>query len=399
MVWSKASKNLNLLFLFVSVAIGLVYLLTSGGDTPYNYSIRLSEAFLNGRYWIEENPPWLSELIPAGQNRFYMVYPPMPAIMAFPFVLIFGASFPQQLLAHLIGIGIVFMTMKISYLMTNDKWISIWAALAVGIGSIVWFLASVGSVWYIGQISACFWLLCAIYESLHKKRPLLVGLLLGAAYLSRVHVIISLPFFVYLLFENRKKNISWNSLRIIILTCVGMLPYLLFNFWYNFVRFGSIFDKGYFILPGILNELNAPWFKYGLINIIYMPEHLRTIFWSFPKISNVFPYVIPSWNGLAIWITSPFFIYALFASVRNGKNIFAWISILSIFMIVGSHGGNGFAQFGYRFAVDFYPFLIFLTIQGVHRSKFRIHWLLLLLAIVVNMWGVIWINKFGWVMF
>jgi hypothetical protein len=58
----------------------------------------------------------------------------------------------------------------------------------------------------------------------------------------------------------------------------------------------------------------------------------------------------------------------------------------------------GWTQFGYRYAIDFYPFLTLLTIKGVTKTGLRWHhWLLLFIGILVNAWGVIFINKLGFV--
>ncbi|KKU10115.1 MAG: hypothetical protein UX13_C0020G0007, partial [Candidatus Woesebacteria bacterium GW2011_GWB1_45_5] len=180
----------------------------------------------------------------------------------------------------------------------------------------------------------------------------------------------------------------------------GFLPFLLFNFHYNYVRFGVFWDRAYFILPHILGELDKPWFAKGVTNIAYIPDNLRAMFWSFPKILKGPPYIQPSWAGLSIWITTPALFYSLFAPFREKIVKFAWLAVLPIFLVVASHGGTGWAQFGYRFAVDFYPFLVLLTIKAAAGSGLKWHhWLLLAIGIIVNLWGVLWINKFGWVSF
>ncbi len=317
----------------------------------------------------------------------------MPAILALPFVSIFGQKFQQQYLAHLLGAGIVVLTILLSWQIKKNLKLAVWSGLLIGFGSIVWFLSSVGSSWYLGQITAAFFLTAALVEALGKKRQFLVGVFLGVAYLSRIHTILSLPLFLYLL---KGRNWFKNYFKL----GLGILPFVFFNFYYNFVRFGSIFDKGYFLLPAILNETNAPWFVKGVVNVSYIPNNLKLAFWSFPKILNYFPYIQPSWAGLAIWITTPAFVYALFAPIKETVVKFSWFAIIPIFLVVLSHGGTGSVQFGYRFAVDFYPILTFLTIKSVARTGLKWHhWVLLLTGILVNLWGVIWINKFGWVSF
>ncbi|MCL4382508.1 MAG: hypothetical protein M1575_00720 [Patescibacteria group bacterium] len=383
----KSSLGLFLLFSLSA----FIYWLTSGGTTPYNYFVRLADAFLQGRYWLTEQPSWLSELVPAGPGKFYVIQPPMAAIIALPFVAFFGKNFPQQILAHLIGAGIVVMTFLLAQTVTHNRKIALWSAILSGFSSIIWYLSATGSVWYLGQLTACFFLLAAVREAVGQRRLSLVGVFIGAAYLSRIHTILAIPFFLYLLKEKilTLKNIFLFSFPIVI--------FLGFNAVYNFVRFGVFYDKGYYLIPGILNE---PWFTQGMLNPVYLLEHLRIMFLEMPKRLDYFPFVQPSWYGLAIWITTPAFIYSLTANIKETVVKFAWLAIFLIFLLVGLRGGTGWTQFGYRYAVDFYPFLLFLTIKGVARSGLKWHhWLLLLSGIIVNLWGVIWINKFGWVSF
>lgn len=376
-------------YILIFLSFILLYLVTSGGNTPYDYFTRLAGAFIQGKYYLIENPSWLSELIPAGEGRYFVAYPPMPAILSIPFVYLFGLRFHQQLLAHILGAGFVVLTIKLSYIIKKDKILATWSGLLVGTSSIIWFLSSVGSSWYLGQVCAAFFLMAAIVESLSRKRLVLIGIFLGAAYISRYHTILALPFFIYLLKDKLKK------LQNLILFGLSLSILFFFDSAYNLIRFGVPWDKGYFLIPGVLSE---PWFSNGLMSPVYIINNLRVAFLSLPKFINEKPYIEPSWGGLSIFITTPAFIFSLFAKWKETINKFAWLAIILIFGFVLMHGSSGFAQFGYRFAVDFYPFLIFLTIKGVERVGLKkIHWLYLILGIVVNLWGVLWINKFGWV--
>jgi len=383
-------KNKFIFPILIFIITFVVYYLTSAGKTPYDYFTRLAASFLKGKCYLTENPAWLNELIPAGQGKYFVVYPPMPAILSIPFVLLLKNIFQQQYLAHLLGAGIVFFTIQISLKIKNDMKLAIWSGLLVSFGTIIWHLSATGSSWYLGQVTSCFFLMAALNEGLGKKRPFLVGMFLGASYLSRLTTILSFPFFIYLIMSKTKiKNIIKFSL--------GILPFVVFNFSYNLIRFGTIFDKGYLLIPEVLKE---SWYEQGLFNLSYIPRHLKAIFASFPIIKRVFPFIIPSWAGLSIWITTPAFIYSFFSNIKERVVQISWLVITLISLVIFSHGTTGFAQFGYRFAVDFYPFLIFLTIKGVAKGKLQTHhWILLIISILVNFWGVIWINKFGWVSF
>jgi hypothetical protein len=118
------------------------------------------------------------------------------------------------------------------------------------------------------------------------------------------------------------------------------------------------------------------------------------MFTSLPTKVNYFPYLIPSWGGLAIWITSPAFIYAFFANWKEKIVKFSWIAIAGVLLIITMHGETGYAQFGFRFAADFYPFIFLLIIIYLKKVNLKWHhWLLLNLSIFVNIWGVFLINK------
>ncbi len=266
-----------------------------------------------------------------------------------------------------------------------------WSALLAGAGTIIFYLSTNGSVWYLGQITATLFILLALNETLGKKRPLVLGLLLSGALLSRLQLLLALPFFTILLFKQKiscKKALYFAS---------GLSFFVIFYCLYNYLRFGNIFQTGYRLIPGILQE---PWFNRGQFHPTYIRNHLKILLAGLPKFSSNKPYVYPSWAGLAIWLTSPSFIFAFLAPLKKIENKLAWLSIVLIGLINFSYGSTGFTQFGYRYAVDFYPFLIFLTIKGVARTGLKkIHWLLLAIGIIVNLWGVLWINKFGWVGF
>jgi hypothetical protein len=375
------------ILLFLAIAVFIIYRVTSGGTTPYNYFTRLADAFLQGKYYLDTSPSWLNELVPIGNGKFAVVYPPAPAVVSIPFVLIFGIEFEQQTLSQIMGALASFVWGLIAYKKSGKKITSFWVFLLASFGNIVWFLSGNGSVWYTGQISAFLFLTLTIYESLNKKRLPLLILFFGLAFLSRLQVVLVLPLILYLnreLFKNFKKLLSF---------FLGLLSFGIIYGVYNYLRFGSFIETGYGLIPGVTSE---PWYQKGIFNINYIPNHLSIIFASFPKILEKFPFIRPSWGGLSIWITSPVFVYSLFANIKNRVVQITWFSIALIAFVVFSHGSTGFAQFGYRFAVDFYPLILFLIVEAIDKTKLKWHhWFLLSVSILVNLWGVICINKFG----
>ncbi|HKB88178.1 MAG TPA: hypothetical protein VKC53_00870 [Patescibacteria group bacterium] len=384
----KQKISWHLVLFFLAVAIFVIYWATSGGTTPYNYFIRLADSFLQGKYYLDTNPSWLNELVPIMAGKFAVVYPPAPAIISIPFVLIFGKNIDQTIVSQIMGTIAIFVWGEIAYLKSGRKIVSLWIFLLAGLGNIVWFMAGNGSVWYMGQVSAFMFLSLAIYESLNKKRIIFLVLYFALAVFSRLQVVLALPLVIYLNWS-KFKDIKKLSSFILGVSFFGIIYGI-----YNYLRFGSFLETGYSLIPGVLAE---PWYGGALFKYSHIISNLKVMFMSIPRFSNHFPYVTPSWGGLSIWITSPAFVY-LFWAKRNTQNLITWVSIFLIAFVIFIHGGTGFTQFGYRYAVDFYPLILFLIVDSVGNKDIKWHhWTLLLISVLVNIWGVIFINKFGYV--
>ena len=152
---------------------------------PFNYFEYLADAILKGRLNIEGAPSYFEELVRSG-GKWYVIYPPMPAVLLVPFVALTGISTNQLLLSFLMGginVSLVYLTFR---RLTDDREIPVWMAILFGFGTIHWYTASVGSVWYLAHITSFFFLMLAVYFTVAsaKQRPIAAGICLGASYLS-----------------------------------------------------------------------------------------------------------------------------------------------------------------------------------------------------------------------
>ncbi|HWP92244.1 MAG TPA: hypothetical protein VNN20_08620 [Thermodesulfobacteriota bacterium] len=377
----------------------IVYFITGEEQpTPYNNFVRLADAFLHGRLHLTENVKWLELALVDG--RYYVVPPPMPAILLLPLVAFFGLSTNQTIASVFLGSLNVSLAFLVARELSKNRSIQLWATAMFGFGTIHWWLAATGSVWLFSQVTSVTFLLLAIYATLRNKHLFLVGILLGASFWSRLPTVFSLPFFIVMFVDKWIENpngapvISRIKVKPLIHLGLGLSIFVFLNFLYNYLRFSTPLDVSYYLIPGVLEEI---WYREGIFDISYIPRHLKAMFWEFPIFLSAPPYVMPSWSGLAIWITTPAFIYALFAGIRNRLALGCWLSIIPIALVLFMHGTWGFSQFGYRFAVDFYPFLYLLTVKGMGDRIRWHHRILITLGVLVNLCGVLWVNKFGWV--
>jgi hypothetical protein len=99
---------------------------------------------------------------------------------------------------------------------------------------------------------------------------------------------------------------------------------------------------------------------------------------------------------MAIWLTTPAFLILPRAFFIKEKIIF--FSFLTVaFLAVPSllHGSGGSSQFGYRFSLDYISFLLILFAKAAQKLPRRLIILLVILSVLVNLWGVLLLNKFN----
>ena len=154
--------------LFFMLAFVIYYLTGEGGATPYHYFAPLAEAFLEGRIYLLDKPAWLNELLPV-DGKYYVIYPPVPAVLLIPQILIFGPDANQTLASVFWGslsVSVVYFLMR---RISNNIRLQIWMTLLFGFGTIFWYLTSLGKAWFFAHVTSFFFLTLAVLETFGKK--------------------------------------------------------------------------------------------------------------------------------------------------------------------------------------------------------------------------------------
>ncbi|MDQ7841875.1 MAG: hypothetical protein RDU83_12765 [bacterium] len=378
----------------MSVVAFSVFAVSYPDQTPFNHYVLLADAFLNGRLDLDRPPRYL-EMTQFG-GRFYVMPPPGPAILLMPYVAVRGLRASQSLASWVIGaIGAGLMVLLASRLTPRPR-DYLWFGVMGAFGTIIWFLSALGSTWYFAHVVAVAGLSLSLVETFGARRPIIVGTGIAVAYLSHLPTVLTLPFFLVAtraswwpggLRDWRRIDLSY-----LIRLTAPIAAAVLLNSAYNYLRFGTVADVASAVRPGVLDE---PWFSRGLFHPSYIPRHLHTMFLYRPVFVPHPPFALVPWTGLAIWVTTPAFVYALRAPLR-AETLSAWISIALVSLVVMSFGSTGISQFGYRFATDFYPLLFVLTVWGMRGRPSLLAKVLIVAGVIVNCWGVIfW--RLGWI--
>ena len=114
------------------------------------------------------------------------------------------------------------------------------------------------------------------------------------------------------------------------------------------------------------------------------------------------PYIVPDGVGMSLLLTSPAWLLALAAVRRRWTDpvvsggVFAMVAIATLDLM---HFSQGWVQYGYRFSLDFAPFLLpvmALGLDGLEGRWRRLGYVLIGLSVIMQLWGIIWRGVLGW---
>ncbi len=359
--------------------IFILYLLSTGNWVTSNdmNCIYLANALLKGKLYLTELPPNYIDLA-FYDNKWYSPFPPLPSLIVAPMVYVLGLSPNVRYVTIFFGsLNVVLawsLLQKVGVKNEGQRWLT----LLFSLGSIHWFY----SVTLFNHIYSIFFLLVAMNESLSRNNPAVLGFCLGCAGLCRYPTLLSTPFFLLGLGRRRMK-------KFFSLFLLGLMIPLSFLFYYNYIRFGNPLETGYIYQ---INLMRSPK-PFGILNPKYMFLNLYTFFIEPMSLIDRFPYLLPRISGLALTFTTPASVFALKAKNRNPKVLGSWVSVLLIFIFLMCYFSNGADQFGYRYGLDFFPFLFLLISQGVKNPLTPRAKSLIIIGVLVNFWGVLFFNK------
>lgn len=379
-----------------ALATAVFYYSAPPEPTPFDYFVRLADAFLHGRFYLLEGPSWLNELVPTA-GGFYVVYPPMPAVVLMPFVAVFGTQIAQQGPNALFGgaaIGLLWLALG-RFDLTLRRRALLTAVFAFG--SVFWYTTEAGSAWYMGHTVAVLFAVAALLPALDRRHAWLVGLLLGCAAVSRLPVALTAPFYLAMLlglgWPPRIPAERMAALRTTVGFGVGVaIPVGLYAI-YNLARWGTVVDQGFVLIPGVLND---PIYSHGIFSIDYIPRELYAMFlrsWNFEETP---PFLKPSWAGLAVPLTTPLVVWVLKARPRDPRVFYAAIGVGLALIPIVTHGNVGLSQFGYRFSLDVQPLLWVILATVFERGGSRLAVAAGVASIAINLYAV-WAIGIGFV--
>jgi len=421
-LWRAVPLRMFVVFL---VVYGLVAGISLSRHSLAPHFVYLAESFLHGRLDLIHVPVPPYDLT-TFEGRWYVSFPPLPALLMLPLVAIRGLAVSDIAFSVAMGaLGVSIFCAVLTRVLARlgdvgigDPGFGTWLSVFLGLGTPLGYCATLGSVWYTAHVVAVVCLCMVLLEVVGRNRPVLSGLWLGLGFLARAPVLLAFP--LSLVLGLAKAKTLRDAVRFSLLLALGMAPSLLGQATYNWARFGSPLEFGYRWMnsPDSLLARQAAW---GQFSLHFLPENLYTLLIRPPLVSRSPFGVAPDPWGMGLLLTCPALLLALPTLARAGRHLSncsplgllrnapasetpvscpgmreallclgLWLSIGLVQIPSLLYFNTGSYQFGYRFALDWMPLGVLLVALGTGG---RLRWwgkALLVVSVLIHLWGVLW---------
>jgi len=391
----------------IAVSALAYWLADRGFDAGRGDFFYLADAFLHGRTWLTFQPGPYDVIIVDG--HFFVPFAPFPAMALMPLVALIGATTADNVQSGINallaagGVGLCWMLLgRIGVKGIVDR---LSLAILFGFSTQILWVTTRGGVWHTGHLIATILTFAALIELFGKQRAWLIGLLAGAAFLTRAPLAFAIPFYALMLDAPPSLPTTdvlggyvrsvWRSTRLRgwVLLGLGVLPSLIAFFAYDQIRFGSPLESGYGLatLPPFLEHLR----QQGLFSLAHVPMNIDYFLLHLPKPIASFPYFKPDGLGMSVLITSPGLLFASQADWRKPRAWWLLGATIAVLIPTLLYYGGGWLQYGYRYFLDSVPFVIALCgLAAVNRGWVSSFWKVLIgFGVVVGALGVYWADK------
>jgi hypothetical protein len=339
------------------------------------------------------------------ERRYFVSFPPGPAFLMMPLAAIWGYDVNDVLFTILfaaLNVMLIFLILeRLSKggRSSRSRSDNLWLTALFGFGTVHFWLAVMGQVWFTALIVGSTFTLLYILFGMDARRPLLAGICFAMAFATRTPLLYTAIFFyAFVFFPGGKlrrsdwvdaaKKIAWFSLP-----CLIMGLSLL---WMNYVRFESFSEFGHrYLAAGQIQRIQ----QYGLFNYQFVAKNLTAMFTLLPRFQDTYPYVQISTHGMSLLLTTPAFAYLLMQRERISIPDKFWWALLWVTVAVCAIPGvfyqnTGWEQAGFRFSLDYTPYLILLLAIG-RRPLTWVFKLCVIAGVVVNGFAAITFKRFS----
>ena len=355
----------------------------------------------------------------------YVSFPPFPAVLMLPGALIAGKGandvIPTLIIAALIlPLTLLLLRRLVSaQLSTRTLTDDLWLVATLAFGSVLFFSAVQGKVWFTAHVVGVALALVYAWASIEARHPIIAGLALGAAALTRTPMAFMFPLFLFEVWRMASRKVSDDTVaklgegepeasasgrmnlragkaavrramvQPLVRFALPVAAFAIAGALYNYVRFGSFTEFGHSFLDV---RQQAQIEQFGLASTKYLGRNLAVALALLPEPLPRAPWFQISGHGLALWFTTPLLLTLLRPRDKTALSLPLYVTFALVALPSLLYQNSGWVQFGYRFSLDYMVFLVMLLAVG-GRPLRTFSKALIGFGIVVNLFGAVTFDR------
>jgi hypothetical protein len=259
-----------------------------------------------------------------------------------------------------------------------------WVATFTAFGTLLFYVSVFGDLYYLAHAESILGLTIFLIEWAGRRRPAILGLAFALSILARPTTVLAVvPFAIALLRDPGRRWAKAWAFALPIALGAGI-----YAAW-NWARFGSAIETGYGISyitePSLIARRAL-----GVFSLAHVPENLRLALVQGLGSRARPPYRAPDPHGLSMLLVSPGLLISLRAGFREALQRQLWIAAALVAVPVFLYYGGGYVQYGFRYSLDFTPFLVALVALGTRGRFGRLERALIVASVASVTFGVLW---------
>lgn len=330
----------------------------------------------------------------------YMSFPPAPAVLMLPQVMLAGRRANDVLFTVVFAAAVLpllFATLRrlrAAGMTARSVADDVTLVALLGVGSVFFFAAVGGKVWYTAHVVGVFFATAYAWASIEARHPVLAGLALGVATMTRTPMAFMVPLFLFEAWRvTTAEGARWPDRRALARRLAAfaapVVAIAIAAVAYNLHRFGEPAEFGHSYLAV---RQQAQIEAHGLFSYEYLARNLAVAFTLLPELPGPDSWVRISGHGLAMWVTTPALVLLLWPRERPPIHRALWVTVALVAIPTFFYQNSGWVQFGYRFSLDYLVFLVLLLAVGGRRFGWGTR-ALVALGIAVNLFGAVTFDR------
>lgn len=382
---------LLLLMLVLSLSMGRSLLAPSA----YDSYTRQALAWRQGMTHLPRDVPHLELAIREG--RYFVSFPPVPSVPLFLLSFLFGAHPPDGMLVKACGLAAFYAFSRALRRSGWAEWKAGWMSFFLLASSSLLPMLLSGAVWYQAQVMGLMFVALAI-DRLRADRPVPGLFCYALAVGCRPFDALYGPLLMLLFLQRRQKegdSIVKGIKALLPGIALGLMIAVAYG-WYNWIRFGSIFEFGHNYLPEFSFQGGTQF------SLAHIPGNIRSFVLGLPFEQGEGGLQLKKF-GFSLFLANPILLFLMLWTLRDTvKRELSLIRLLiPVFFLLQltlllMHRTFGGFQFGARYAVDLIPYAALYLMGMKKEQRLRLPLLaVMILSLAFSIYGSLMIQLPG----